>query len=89
MGLVQGFHGLLIARVFLGVTEAGLAPGIVFYLTMWYPRYEVYMHPGMNCGKLTMVVGSNEECHVLQRLLRSWRILRSVGICDFFHGGRW
>ncbi|KAI4729608.1 MFS general substrate transporter [Aureobasidium sp. EXF-10728] len=35
------FNGLLIARIFLGVTEAGLFPGVVFYNTMWYCRYEV------------------------------------------------
>jgi len=40
MGLVQNYHGLLIARIFLGATEAGLFPGVVFYLTMWYTRYE-------------------------------------------------
>jgi hypothetical protein len=30
MGLVKDFKGLLIARIFLGVTEAGLFPGVVF-----------------------------------------------------------
>lgn len=30
MGLVKDFNGLLIARIFLGVTEAGLFPGVVF-----------------------------------------------------------
>lgn len=28
MGIVQNYHGLLIARLFLGVTEAGLFPGV-------------------------------------------------------------
>lgn len=40
-GLVQGFHGLIAVRLFLGATEAGLVPGVAYYLTMWYPRYEV------------------------------------------------
>ncbi|KAI4834406.1 MFS general substrate transporter [Aureobasidium sp. EXF-8845] len=30
MGLVKDFKGLLVARIFLGVTEAGLFPGVVF-----------------------------------------------------------
>jgi hypothetical protein len=30
MGLVKDFKGLPIARIFLGVTEAGLFPGVVF-----------------------------------------------------------
>ena len=29
-GIVQNFHGLLVTRMFLGVTEAGLFPGIIF-----------------------------------------------------------
>jgi len=36
MGIVQSYHGLLIARIFLGVTEAGLFPGVAYYITMWY-----------------------------------------------------
>ncbi|QGI85145.1 hypothetical protein CEK25_011874 [Fusarium fujikuroi] len=41
MGIVQNYHGLLIARIFLGVTEAGLFPGVAYYLTMWYCRHEI------------------------------------------------
>jgi hypothetical protein len=41
MGLVQNYHGLLIARLFLGVAEAGLYPGVSYYLTMWYCTHEV------------------------------------------------
>ncbi|KAF1999008.1 MFS general substrate transporter [Amniculicola lignicola CBS 123094] len=40
MGIVQNYHGLLIARIFLGVTEAGLFPGAAYYITMWYCRHE-------------------------------------------------
>jgi hypothetical protein len=28
MGIVQNYHGLLISRIFLGITEAGLFPGV-------------------------------------------------------------
>jgi len=28
MGIVKDYHGLLISRIFLGVTEAGLFPGV-------------------------------------------------------------
>ncbi|KAF2114154.1 major facilitator superfamily domain-containing protein [Lophiotrema nucula] len=41
MGIVQNYTGLLIARTFLGVTEAGLFPGVAYYLTMWYCRHEM------------------------------------------------
>jgi MFS family permease len=39
-GLVQDYHGLVVARLFLGVAEAGLYPGVTFYITMWYCRSE-------------------------------------------------
>lgn len=41
MGFVKNFEGLLVARIFLGITEAGLFPGVSFYLTQWYRRYEI------------------------------------------------
>ncbi|OMP83960.1 putative transporter C11D3.18C [Diplodia seriata] len=40
MGLVQSYKGLLAARFFLGLTEAGLYPGATFYITTWYCRGE-------------------------------------------------
>lgn len=38
MCLCKSFEGLIAARVFLGLTEAGLFPGITFYLSLWYRR---------------------------------------------------
>ncbi|KAJ4251418.1 hypothetical protein NW762_011400 [Fusarium torreyae] len=40
LGIVQNLTGFLIARFFLGVTESGLFPGVVFYFSMWYKRRE-------------------------------------------------
>ncbi|KAL7947804.1 major facilitator superfamily domain-containing protein [Trichoderma barbatum] len=47
MGLVQSFRGLLAARLFLGVTEAGLFPGVAYYLTMWYCRDEIQLRQAL------------------------------------------
>ncbi|KAG9316742.1 MFS general substrate transporter [Chiua virens] len=38
MCLVHTYQGLLVARVFLGLTEAGLFPGVTYYISLWYPR---------------------------------------------------
>lgn len=38
MGLITNFEGLLAMRVLLGVFEAGLFPGAVYLLSLWYPR---------------------------------------------------
>lgn len=41
MGRVKSYGGLLGTRFALGATEAGIFPGCIFYLSMWYPRYEL------------------------------------------------
>ncbi|KAI5359926.1 putative major facilitator superfamily, MFS transporter superfamily [Septoria linicola] len=41
MGLVNSYSGLLVARFFLGITEAGLFPGVNYYLSCWYKRSEL------------------------------------------------
>jgi MFS family permease len=40
MGIVKSYHGLLTARIFLGIAESGLYPGVAYYITMWYVREE-------------------------------------------------
>jgi len=41
MGLIKSYHGLLVARFFLGVAESGFFPGATYLLTLWYLRFEV------------------------------------------------
>ncbi|KAK0624834.1 major facilitator superfamily domain-containing protein [Bombardia bombarda] len=40
MGFVTTWSGLMAARWFLGLTEAGLFPGVNYYLSCWYKRSE-------------------------------------------------
>jgi MFS family permease len=40
MCLVNSYTGLIVARVFLGLAEAGLFPGVTYYISLWYPRSE-------------------------------------------------
>jgi MFS family permease len=40
MGFVKNWSGLMAARFFLGVAEAGLFPGVNYYLSCWYKRDE-------------------------------------------------
>ncbi|KAI1074582.1 MFS general substrate transporter [Whalleya microplaca] len=40
MGFVTNYSGILAARWFLGLTEAGLFPGVNYYLSCWYKRSE-------------------------------------------------
>ncbi|KIW85132.1 hypothetical protein Z517_00521 [Fonsecaea pedrosoi CBS 271.37] len=41
MGLVHNYSGLLACRIFLGLAEAGLFPGVNYYLSCWYKRSEL------------------------------------------------
>lgn len=41
MGVVSNYAGLLAARFFLGIAEAGLFPGVNFYLSCWYKSSEI------------------------------------------------
>jgi MFS family permease len=40
MGFATKWTGLMTARFCLGVTEAGLFPGVNYYLSCWYKRDE-------------------------------------------------
>ncbi|KAF9020666.1 MFS general substrate transporter [Hymenopellis radicata] len=39
--LVKSYNTLLVCRFFLGMTEAGIVPGAMFYLSLWYPRADM------------------------------------------------
>ncbi|KAL1843871.1 hypothetical protein VTJ49DRAFT_7222 [Mycothermus thermophilus] len=41
MGFVTNWSGLMAARWFLGLTEAGLFPGVNYYFSCWYKRSEL------------------------------------------------
>jgi MFS family permease len=40
LGAVQNYAGLTAARFMLGVFEAGLAPGLAYYVSFWYRANE-------------------------------------------------
>ncbi|KAJ5143480.1 Major facilitator superfamily domain general substrate transporter [Penicillium bovifimosum] len=40
-GIVQNYAGLIACRVLLGVVEAGLFPGFITYLTLFYSKREI------------------------------------------------
>lgn len=41
MCLVNSFQSLIIARLFLGLAEGGLWPGVNYYISLWYPRSQL------------------------------------------------
>ncbi|KAI0761383.1 MFS general substrate transporter [Trametes elegans] len=53
MGLVKTYPQLVGVRLCLGIAEAGLSPGIYYFLSMWYPRYMLQWRFGLFWGGAT------------------------------------
>jgi MFS family permease len=47
MGAVQNAAGLLACRFFLGVIEAGLFPGMIYFTSLWYPKKQQGIRVGI------------------------------------------
>ncbi len=57
-GFVQGVHSFYILRFLLGAAEAGFFPGIIYYLTLWYPaghRAKPYAY-FLSCSMVALVL---------------------------------
>ncbi|TFK86776.1 MFS general substrate transporter [Polyporus arcularius HHB13444] len=54
MGLVKTYPQLVGTRICLGVAEAGLFPGVVYYLSLWYPRHMLQYRVGVFFGGATL-----------------------------------
>ncbi|KAJ4466264.1 MFS general substrate transporter [Lentinula aciculospora] len=54
MGLVKNYLQLVGVRVCLGVAEAGLFPGVAYYLSLWYPRNALQSRIGPFTGAATI-----------------------------------
>lgn len=47
MGFVQDYAGLVSLRLVLGVFESGYFPGVIYFLTYWYPQNYMTLRIGM------------------------------------------
>ncbi|KAI5118655.1 hypothetical protein M0805_002575 [Coniferiporia weirii] len=54
MGFVKTYPQLVGVRICLGIAEAGFFPGVVYYLTMWYPRHKLQYRIGLFFGAATI-----------------------------------
>ncbi|KAF7518257.1 hypothetical protein G7054_g13519 [Neopestalotiopsis clavispora] len=53
-GFVKNYSGLMATRVFLGVFEGGLFPGVNYYITQWYCRHETGFRMAMFFSAATL-----------------------------------
>ncbi|KAF7298055.1 hypothetical protein HMN09_01026800 [Mycena chlorophos] len=54
MGIVKTYPQLVGLRILLGIGEAGLFPGVVYYLTLWYPRHMLQWRIGLFFGAASL-----------------------------------
>lgn len=94
-GAVQSYHGLLVARIMLGLTEAGkltTCPRLIINFTCSTPALTA-IDRLLSCGRLSCLVlvlsfrSPDPNRHLLLRCLARRRIFRSLGLCDQ-HDGR-
>jgi ACS family tartrate transporter-like MFS transporter len=80
-GFVQSVHQLYAVRFFLGLAEAGYFPGMVLYLTYWFPRREqaVAIALLLTGSPATTILGGPLSGFILDHAhwlgLNSWRWL--------------
>lgn len=81
MGFVHSVHQLYVARFLLGIAEAGYSPGIILYLTYWFPRRERARAIALFLTGLpiTSILGAPISCLILDHVhwfgTGSWRWL--------------
>ncbi|KAL6712740.1 hypothetical protein ACLMJK_009678 [Lecanora helva] len=80
LGIVQSMGGFFAARFVLGMTESGLFPGVVFYLSMWYKREEQHYRISLffSAASLAGAFGG----------ILAWGIAHMNGVGGL-HGWRW
>jgi|SRR5215470_3774949 len=80
-GFVHSVHQLYVARFLLGLAEAGYFPGIVLYLTYWFPRREQALGVSLFLAGLPMasILGAPLSGLILDHVhwfgISSWRWL--------------
>ena len=80
-GFAQTVHQLYVARFLLGVAEAGFFPGIVLYLTYWFPQraHALTIALFMTAVPVTSILGAPVSGLILDRVhwlgVSGWRWL--------------
>lgn len=84
MGFVQSKGAAYAVRFLLGVAEAGMMPGIAYYLSRWYRRHEIvlrisfYMVAGPLAGAFGGLLASGILSLDSVGSLRRWRMIFAV-----------
>ncbi len=81
IGLVQGAHSFYVLRFLLGAAEAGFFPGVVYYMTLWYPA-------GYRAKSYAIFMSFGVVAYIVVGPLSTWLMTISNGILGYA-GWRW
>ncbi|KAH0565381.1 hypothetical protein GP486_001230 [Trichoglossum hirsutum] len=76
----HNYHTLLVARIFLGIFEAAIAPCLMLLSSMWYTRAEQaprfsFWYCGLGFGQILGGIVSYGFQHVHHKEIAGWRIM--------------
>lgn len=68
MGFIQNGTQFVVLRFFLGIAEAGFFPGVIFYLTLWFPaRYRARVFATFYLGlPIAQIIGAPISVGLMQ-----------------------
>jgi MFS family permease len=81
---VQNFAGLVVCRLLLGTFEAGLFPGVILYLSMFYNKRNVSLRQAWFYG--TSAIAGGLGVRLLPLSLQDVLMLMAIGltrVCDW------
>jgi MFS family permease len=81
IGFTQGAHSFYVLRFLLGAAEAGFFPGVVYYMTLWYPA-------GHRAKPYALFMSFSVMAYILVGPLSTWLMTISNGILGH-PGWRW
>jgi ACS family tartrate transporter-like MFS transporter len=79
--LVKGYWSFLTVRILLGIAEAGFFPGIIYYLTYWFPTRE-------RTRAVASFMAANAVAGIITNPL-SGAIMKNLDKVGGLHGWQW
>lgn len=81
MAFVQGAYSLYVARTLLGMAEAGFFPGVILYLTYWFPS----AYRARITSRFIMAIA---VCGIVGGPSATWIMTHMAGVWGW-HGWQW
>ncbi|RUO95834.1 major facilitator superfamily domain-containing protein [Jimgerdemannia flammicorona] len=91
MTLLTSFAGLAFCRFLLGAFEAGLFPGVIYYMSLWYPKRVIEGLPTIILAIVLVFIlpDSPEKAKFLTEEERSYAIRRLSADAGVAHDNSW